>query len=413
MLILNALRDSRIRRLWLGQVGSSVGDELYRMAFIWLAVELLGADTGYVAAVQMGAVLVFGIFLGGLGERFRPDRVMISVDLIRAALSLFPAVMYLFGNPSYPALLVSTVLMGALGTYFDPAMQSSVPLLVRDARLLRGANGLMGTTYRIARVLGPGLIAFFSAWVPVYHFFTINSLSYLFSALSIHSLSPHYPAAAFEPPARKAPWDHLWESLSWMRKEKAIHRGFWFKCVCGGVWAAVYLVGFALLAHGFEARGAGTSGLGAYGWIMGSYGAGNLVSVLVFGNLEKRDSEGWIYFGFFLIGISFVGMAHARTIPELCLYSALGAVGGPINDLPFLEMLQARFASSKLHRLVRVRIITETFFNLVFALLSPLLFKWAGVPGSIAGAGWFCVGLSVLFFFRSRNAKQDERRHES
>jgi len=47
MLIFNAFKDLRIRRLWIGQVGSSVGDELYRMAFIWLAVELLGADTGH------------------------------------------------------------------------------------------------------------------------------------------------------------------------------------------------------------------------------------------------------------------------------------------------------------------------------------------------------------------------------
>jgi DHA3 family macrolide efflux protein-like MFS transporter len=404
MLILGALRDFRIRRLWLGQVGSSVGDELYRMAFIWVAVELLGADTGYAAAVQMAAVLVFGIFFGGLGDRFRPDRVMISVDLIRAALSLFPALLYLFGKPSYPLLLASTVFMGALGTYFDPAMQSSLPLLVRDTRRLRGANGLMGTTYRLARVLGPGLIALLSAWVPIYHFFTINALSYLFSASSIHSLSPQYPSAPSEPPARKAPWPVLRESLAWIREEGAIHRGFWFKCFCGGVWAAVYLVGFALLAHRFEAQGAGTSGLGAYGWIMGAYGVGNLVSVLVFGSLERRSSEGWIYFGFLLIGISFVGMAQARTLPELCFFSAIGAVGGPVNDLPFLEMLQARFPPSKLNRLVRLRIIAETFFNLVFALLSPFLFRWAGVPGSIAGAGWLCVGLSVVFYLRSRSA---------
>ena len=80
---------------------------------------------------------------------------MIAVDLVRAFLSLIPAVLYLFGKPSYPVLLTSTVLMGALGTYFDPAMQSSIPMLIRDAKLLRGANGLMSTTYRLARVVGP------------------------------------------------------------------------------------------------------------------------------------------------------------------------------------------------------------------------------------------------------------------
>ena len=401
MLIFNAFKDLRIRRLWIGQVGSSVGDELYRMAFIWLAVELLGADTGYAAATQMAAVVFFGVFVGGLGERHRPDRVMIAVDLVRAVLSLIPAVLYLFGKPSYPVLLTSTVLMGALGTYFDPAMQSSIPMLIRDAKLLRGANGLMSTTYRLARVVGPALIGLLSGWVPVYHFFSINSLTYLFSALSIRSLSGYYPGkwAPVTPRVRKAPWMHLIESYQWMRSDPALFRGFVFKSVCGGIWGAVYLIGFALLAHGFESRG-----FGAYAWMTASYGVGNILSALVFGNYERRVSEEWIYAGFLLIGGSFIGMAHSDSLLELCFFSALGAAGGPMNDLPFLEMLQERFSPERLNRLIRLRMISETIFYLVFTLLSPFLFRSLGIAPSIAGAGYLCVMLSVVFYLRSRRA---------
>ncbi|NDF14512.1 MFS transporter [bacterium] len=397
MMIWKAIKDFRIRRLWIGQVGSSVGDELYRMAFIWLAVEQLGADTGYAAALQMAAVIVFGVFFGGFGERYRPDRVMISVDLFRAFLSVVPAVLFLAGRPSYPLLLVVTVMMGALGTYFDPAMQSSIPMLLRDSRKLRGANGLMGTTYRLARVIGPALIALLSGWLPVYHFFTINSLTYVFSALSIRSLSRQFPTDPIERPSLRKPWVPLLESLQWLRSVPRLFRAYLFKSIVGGVWGAVYLVGFALLAHGFD-----SSGFSAYAWIMACYGFGNIFSALFFGNLERKLPEGWIYAGFLLIGISFFGMAHARTLVELCLFSALGALGGPMNDLPFLEMLQERFSPARLSRLVRLRIVSETVFYLIFTLLSPLLFRTAGVAGAISGAGLFCILLSGLFYLLVR-----------
>jgi DHA3 family macrolide efflux protein-like MFS transporter len=399
-MIWKAIQDLRIRRLWIGQVGSSVGDELYRMAFIWLAVELLGADTGYAAALQMAAVIVFGVFFGGIGERYRPDRVMVSVDLFRAFLSVVPAVLFLLGKPSYPVLLLVTVMMGALGTYFDPAMQSSILMLLRDPRQLRGANGLMGTTYRLARVIGPALIALLSGWVPVHHFFTINSLTYVFSAISIRSLSAHFPAGHLERPSLRKPWALLLESLQWMRSDHRLFRAYLFKSIVGGIWGAVYLVGFALLAHEFD-----SSGFSAYAWIMACYGFGNILSALVFGSLERRLPEGWIYGGFLLIGISFFGMANSRSMVELCLFSALGAVGGPMNDLPFLEMMQERFSAAKLTRLVRLRIVSETVFYLFFTLVSPVLFKNVGVKGAISGAGLFCGLLSVSFYLRSRRAQ--------
>lgn len=53
--MLKALRHRAISRLWFGQALSSVGDEIYRVGLTWLAVGLIGADTGYLTAGQAAA----------------------------------------------------------------------------------------------------------------------------------------------------------------------------------------------------------------------------------------------------------------------------------------------------------------------------------------------------------------------
>ena len=51
---------------------------------------------------------------------------------------------------------------------------------------------------------------------------------------------------------------------------------------------------------------------------------------------------------------------------------------------------------------MRLRIVSETVFYLIFTLLSPLLFRTAGVAGAISGAGLFCILLSGLFYLLVR-----------
>ena len=50
--MLRGLRKRAIALLWGGQALSAIGDEIYRVALIWLAVGLVGADAGYLAAAR-------------------------------------------------------------------------------------------------------------------------------------------------------------------------------------------------------------------------------------------------------------------------------------------------------------------------------------------------------------------------
>ena len=52
-----ALAHPPLARLWAGLSLAAIGDQLQRMAVIWIAVQLAGDAAGWVASAEMGAVL--------------------------------------------------------------------------------------------------------------------------------------------------------------------------------------------------------------------------------------------------------------------------------------------------------------------------------------------------------------------
>ena len=94
--MLRALKDAAILRLWLGQALSAVGDEIYRVGLTWLAVGLIGADTGYLNAAQYAALMILSFIGGKWADHWDPLKTMIRVDLIRALIILIPVVVSFF-----------------------------------------------------------------------------------------------------------------------------------------------------------------------------------------------------------------------------------------------------------------------------------------------------------------------------
>ena len=95
MLLLNALRSRPLRNLWLGQVGSTMGDELYKMAYLWILSGILGASSGWLTSLQLAVGTLSALLGARWFDRMRPDHALIRLDLIRALLCLVPAIPFL------------------------------------------------------------------------------------------------------------------------------------------------------------------------------------------------------------------------------------------------------------------------------------------------------------------------------
>jgi hypothetical protein len=62
-----------------------------------------------------------------------------------------------------------------------------------------------------------------------------------------------------------------------------------------------------------------------------------------------------------------------------------------MNDVPFTDLIQMEFDAHELTKIVRIRMMSETFFALVFMAVSPLLFHFFAIRTVIIGAGVFTL----------------------
>jgi len=129
------LRDPVVARLWAALVVFTMGDELYRVALVWLAVELVGRQAGYLGALQ-AACMLLGAALGGSFAASLGQRRAMSIFLVAgAACTLVPTLAWEAGYPSFAALLVPAVAVSLMRAQFEPAVQGHLPVLVTGRSL--------------------------------------------------------------------------------------------------------------------------------------------------------------------------------------------------------------------------------------------------------------------------------------
>ena len=392
--MLKALRHPPLARLWIGQALSSVGDEIYRVGLTWLAVGLIGADTGYLTAGQFAALMILSFVGGKWADNWEPVPTMIAVDLARAAVVAIPVV-YSFFAPVPLALFIAVALViSALSAFFDPALQSVLPLFSPSVPILRAATGLMSTTIRMARMIGPGLIGIMSGFLPPIHFFTVNACSYLISAGFIRSTRGHaLPAAEAPRLEKKRPTlkDAVLSGFHCASEKPGMLFIILSKAFAGGLWHLGFTLGFALLIQELAPHD-----VGSFGLLVASYGAGNLASALYFGNRERVRPVNSMYAGYIWLGIGFAMTAIIPNLGWMIALAAFSAIGGPMSEISFNDIIQTHFQSRDIVRIYRLRMALETGAALVLLLCAPVLFKAFGPRIVIAGTGVATVVTGVL-----------------
>ena len=83
---LRPLKDRAVLIVWSGLCTSTVGEDLFRVASVWLAVEVAGNMAGLVTGVQYVAMLIAGLFGGVLFDRWRPVQAMLVLTLVERRL---------------------------------------------------------------------------------------------------------------------------------------------------------------------------------------------------------------------------------------------------------------------------------------------------------------------------------------
>ncbi len=283
-----------IATLWVGQVLSSIGDYFYNIGIIWTAARLAGTDAGLVAASQAISVLVFGMLGGVIADRFDRRRSMIAADLLRAVAVAALPISAAFGALGIGQLVLVAVVLGALDAVFVPALLASLPAIVDDAAELQATNGLMDSTRRIARAIGPGVAGLVALHVSVPNFFTVDALSFLASAGALasiagrHGWAPTPSVRAGAPRGLRGVFADMGDALRLVWQNRPVSWAFGALFIVNATWCAGFYIGSVFLAS----RVLGGD-VDAFAFIIAAYGVGNIAGNLVITNsFTRRKAHG-------------------------------------------------------------------------------------------------------------------------
>lgn len=182
---MSLFRNRNFLILFSGQMVSTVGDNLYGIAILWYVLAITHSNTD-LAITGFGMTIppILGLFVGVWVDRWRKKSVMIVSDVVRAVLLLSLFFLSSESHVSFWAVLVLIVLVEAVGTFFDPASSSLIPLIVHRDQLT-SASGMtqsMGAMAALGGTLGGGaLIGLIGA--PL--LFLSDAISFVASVLSL------------------------------------------------------------------------------------------------------------------------------------------------------------------------------------------------------------------------------------
>src|SRR5262245_33392037 len=178
------LHDRNVRWLFAGQTISQIGDGLSKVALLWFVYEMTGSalKMSLIGVLQTIPPLVFGPFAGVLLDRLEKRWAMIVIDSVRTVLIASIPILYPFDLLPLPWLYVLVFVIAMFSMAFGPALNASLPLIVKKEQLTP-INALMQSTMTIGQLLGPAFGGMLIAAIGAQNALYGNAAAFCISAL--------------------------------------------------------------------------------------------------------------------------------------------------------------------------------------------------------------------------------------
>ncbi len=183
-------------RYWGADAVSGLGTYVTLFALQALVVLTLhgsAADVGWLNAARWLPYLVFGLVVGAIVDGRRRLPLMVGTDLLQAALLLTIPLMWWLGLLSLPALMLIVIAYGTASVVNVAAAMSLLPRLV-EAQHLQPAHARVDGADAVASTAGPALGGLVVSAVGAPLAVLIDSLTYVYSALTLRRIDLDEPA---------------------------------------------------------------------------------------------------------------------------------------------------------------------------------------------------------------------------
>lgn len=152
---------------------------MQRIAQDWLVLSLTDSAfaVGVTTALQMGPMLVFGLWGGAIADTYNRRNVLIYTQSAMGMLAAIIAVLTLTGSIHVSQVYAVAFLLGMVTVVDTPTRQAFASEMVGPDKL-KSAIGLNSANFQLGRVIGPALAGVLIVGIGVGWAFAVNALSF-------------------------------------------------------------------------------------------------------------------------------------------------------------------------------------------------------------------------------------------
>ncbi len=377
--------ESMVRRtyglLWLSQTLSRFGDGFFFIAVSWLVF----ADThspwalGVLWFGRRAVTAMSGSLLAPLTDRVDRRRLMVALDLARAALAAAPVAAAAHGALP-PWLLYAVLLATAVCTTpYTPAAYAVLARIVAPERLAR-ANALLAGGLEVMYLVGPAAGGLFIARFGAPSSMAVDAVTYALSAALVAAL-PH-AAGAVAAARRLEPYGHAL-AVGWrmIREDGMLRLLTALNAIAGStdmVFAVLMVPFVRVVLHG---------GAAAVGLLEASLSAGVILASLLAarrGFAPGASAVGACVAAFCLLT---AGLALAPSLAWAFGLQAAAGVATGLFQIRSQVLFQTLVADARLGRTLAAQSAALAASQSLSALLAGALPLVAGVAGAFGVFG--------------------------
>jgi len=411
-----------MRYLFSGQFISQIGENIARVALLYY----IYAKTHSVAAVALTGVLqnlpplLLSPVTGAVLDRYDKRSVLLILDLLRTALSLFIPVLYLMHCLTIPLIEIIVFMTTICSGAFGPGLYSFIPSILEKTtpeEILR-ANSTLQTTGNAGILIGPLLGGILLTSIPAPLVMGIASVTFMLSVYCLWKIEKNTAEELSLTPKASLSIRNLLgvQGANEILRSGALLKSFVTYAVFGLLIVPLTLLLPALVNDRLKSGGM------AFGGILTSFGLGQLaMSILMSGGIfKKKDLEANIpsmallagsglivllgkvsnnveaFLAAFFIG-GILSVIHPVVHANVFRHASKGALGSVMSLLSGGFLLFASVGSALLPEVTEHMGLSRTFELLgAISLVSGLIFIFRPV--------------SMVLFRKQDTGAADERR---
>jgi MFS family permease len=184
-----ALSVPAYRRLFAGQLVSSLGDGFTLLALPFAIAEVHGSASAIGAVLTARALpqVLFTLLGGAVGDRFAPSKILPTMDAVRCGCQGAVAALFFTGHVAIWQICVFMAVYGTASAFYYPASRALLPAIVPGDQL-PAANSLSAMAFTASGIAGPLLAAVLLSVSSPGAAIAVDACSFAFSALMVFPL---------------------------------------------------------------------------------------------------------------------------------------------------------------------------------------------------------------------------------